>query len=435
MEEIRPDYQERIKNAELISNDKVPFICKKHGEYWQTLKKHNYGNGCPKCGNELMKIKQRRKDYPFMGEIRKDYQEKIKNGEISCTDKIPFICEKHGEYWQVLSKHVSGHDCLKCGIIKRMKKDYPYIDKIRLDYQIKIKNGDIGSRDKVPFICEIHGEHWARLDYNAKYFCPKCFYDDSAKKDYPFMEDIRKDYQEKIKNGEIRSHDKVPFKCEKHGEYWQELNSHNQGSGCPKCNKIISKSEIEVYNFIKEYYPNTINNIRDLLPDRKLELDIYIPELNIGIEYDGLIWHSEKFEKCEYSLLNKTKEFSNINIHVIHILENEWLYEQELTKQKLLFILSNNYNIDEYFKIFGNSNILDLRYFNISSNPFVNNNYTVQKIYEPDYFYVKYNCSFSKDKIKEKLDYNPELTLNENCNINGYYKLYDCGNIEYSKCG
>jgi ribosomal protein S27AE len=382
-------------------------------------------------------IYNRRKDYPFMDEIREDYQLLIKNGEINNHTKIPFKCKKHGEYWQTLNVHNSNrskHMCPKCSKIRQSvehrRTDYPFIDEIRPDYQEKIRNSEITSRDKVPFWCDIHKEYyWQSLNNHKSknQGCPECGKIKQGinrrRKEYPFMEEIRKDYREKIVNGEIKTHDKIPFICEKHGEYWQKLTNHNSNHNkCPKCVKKVSDAEIEVYNFIKEYYPNTMNHVRNLIfSNKKLELDIYISELKIGIEYNGLIWHSTKFSKSKFNLLNKTKKFANIGIHVIHILENEWLYEKELTKQKLLYILGGNQNIDKFnelfkFDIIDNYVYADLKWIPLNNNIYDINNYKRKSMVGPKCFYV--NSSTNK--------YIYDLFID-----NKYYEFYDCGYIKY----
>ena len=50
--------------------------------------------------------------------------------------------------------------------------------------------------------------------------------------------------------------------------------------------KIGHNSEIEVYRLLKQYYPNTVYQFRDLWLGRQ-SLDIFIPEISVGIEYQG----------------------------------------------------------------------------------------------------------------------------------------------------
>lgn len=65
-----------------------------------------------------------------------------------------------------------------------------------------------------------------------------------------------------------------------------------------------------------------------------------------------------------------------------------------------------------------------------------------QKTHEtqPNYFYFHKNCPlklfdrrhFQKSKLSKKLEhFNPSLTEHENMNNNGYYRLFDCGNLSY----
>jgi predicted nucleic-acid-binding Zn-ribbon protein len=181
----------------------------------------------------------RRTEYPFMNEIREDYQQLIKDGKVTCTEKIPFICPIHGEYLQSLNVH-KNHGCLKCRNKNSRKTNYPFMEEIREDYRIKIQNGEINCVTKVPFICKEHGEYWQQLNnHSSGNRCPKCKYMKFSKlqriTNYPFMDEIHPDYQQLIKDRKIISKNKVPFICQKHGIYWQSLNAHSNGNKCPKC--------------------------------------------------------------------------------------------------------------------------------------------------------------------------------------------------------
>ena len=88
--------------------------------------------------------------------------------------------------------------------------------------------------------------------------------------------------------------------------------------------KPYSKSyaEIEIYNWIKEIYSGeVIHNNRTILDGK--ELDIYIPEKKLAIEYDGLYWHCSLNKENDYHF-NKTKACDNKGIRLIHIREDLW---------------------------------------------------------------------------------------------------------------
>ena len=62
------------------------------------------------------------------------------------------------------------------------------------------------------------------------------------------------------------------------------------------------KAQKEILDYIKELGFNVINNHKKSL--NGVEIDIFIPELNIGFEYNGLFWHSEKMGKDKNYHLN-----------------------------------------------------------------------------------------------------------------------------------
>lgn len=89
--------------------------------------------------------------------------------------------------------------------------------------------------------------------------------------------------------------------------------------------KSNTNPEIEIFNFIKSIYSGeVIMNNRTILPGGR-ELDIFLPDLNLAIEYNGLYWHSEgRFGKDATYHLGKTNDCENLGIQLLHIFENEW---------------------------------------------------------------------------------------------------------------
>lgn len=105
---------------------------------------------------------------------------------------------------------------------------------------------------------------------------------------------------------------------------------------CTNCNSIynkVSSYENHIVEFLKE---NNISNIetsnRTLI---KKELDIYIPEYKLAIEFNGNYWHSEIHKSKKYHL-EKTKKCESLNIDLIHIFEDDWLYKKDIIKSIIL---------------------------------------------------------------------------------------------------
>ncbi len=118
---------------------------------------------------------------------------------------------------------------------------------------------------------------------------------------------------------------------------------------CPTCypREIrISIGELEIFEFIKSL--NILKNNENLnieSSNRKiikpLELDIYIPDKKIAIEFNGLWWHSEEYKSQTYHM-DKTQKCIKSNIQLIHIFEVEWMFKQEIVKSRLKQIIGGN---------------------------------------------------------------------------------------------
>lgn len=113
---------------------------------------------------------------------------------------------------------------------------------------------------------------------------------------------------------------------------------------CTKCYPISensSISQIELYNFIRENYKGEIiqNDKREIKPN---EIDIYLPELRIGFEFNGVFWHSNKFKDNNYHY-KKYKKSQENNIKLYTIWEDDWNIKREICKSFILnkLFLSN----------------------------------------------------------------------------------------------
>ena len=108
---------------------------------------------------------------------------------------------------------------------------------------------------------------------------------------------------------------------------------------CPKCHPVnYQNPQNEIMDFIKSHdIENVQINRRTIIAP--LELDIYLPDYNIAIEYNGLYWHSETNHKDNSYHLTKTLLCQEKGIKLIHIFEDEWINKTEIIKSKLKSIL------------------------------------------------------------------------------------------------
>lgn len=105
-----------------------------------------------------------------------------------------------------------------------------------------------------------------------------------------------------------------------------------------------SVGEQEIFSFIQANYNGKIV-CRDRSIIYPLELDIYIPDLNIGIEYNGIYWHSENNGKDRKYHLNKFNQCRDKGVRLIQIYDIEWSNKTDIVKSRLLHSLNQSNRI------------------------------------------------------------------------------------------
>jgi len=129
------------------------------------------------------------------------------------------------------------------------------------------------------------------------------------------------------------------FLCNKCNQIFQSNQVNPQNICCPFCKKSISNYEMEIREWIKSLNLSTqiIFNFR-----QKYEIDIYLPDYNLGIEFHGLYWHSELHKHRNYHQ-EKWQFFKDKNIQIIQIFEHEWILKPWIIKS----IIKNKLSLNE----------------------------------------------------------------------------------------
>lgn len=132
---------------------------------------------------------------------------------------------------------------------------------------------------------------------------------------------------------EYNSSETLRFRCTKCGtEFDEYVYCNYRHLRCPNCHVDISLPEREVYEYVVSLLgkDSVQRNYRKILPNHR-ELDIYIPDKKLAIEFDGIYWHSASKKDPTYHV-EKTLYCIEKGIRLIHIIENEWKYKKDLVK-------------------------------------------------------------------------------------------------------
>ena len=105
---------------------------------------------------------------------------------------------------------------------------------------------------------------------------------------------------------------KVWWICERGHEWDAVISARNTGGrGCPKCTNQSSRAETRLLCEMLFLFPKTISRHKV----EGVEIDVFIPSLDLGIEYDGAHWHKEKIEQDK----NKNKFLDDKGIHLLRV--------------------------------------------------------------------------------------------------------------------
>ena len=114
-------------------------------------------------------------------------------------------------------------------------------------------------------------------------------YNDIIEKYYDFTQNTDID----LSNVSYKSNRKVNWKCKKCGTTWiSKFQIMAEGRKCPKCEtkKFKSFPEQCIFYYTQYYFNNTIWGYKD---NDISELDIFLPDKRIAIEYDGEYYHKQ----------------------------------------------------------------------------------------------------------------------------------------------
>lgn len=304
------------------SNKNFSWKCLVCGYEWSArLADRTRGNtGCPACAGKVLisGVNDLASQFP---QIAKEWHptknESLLPSQVRANTlkKVWWQCSLGHDFLQSINLRTKrNHKCPYCSNQKVMPgyndlhSKYPEIAKEwhpTKNATLSPQNVSAGSKQKVWWVCPNGHEYEQAITkrVSRNQGCPYC----SGHKALAGINDFETKFPEitkewhPTKNGVLTpsevtygSGKKVWWICPIGHEYQAVIRDRGIGrTQCPVCNtrNTTSFPEQAIFYYVKQFYDDAINKYSEIF-DTSMELDIYIPSLQIAIEYDGSAWHN-----------------------------------------------------------------------------------------------------------------------------------------------
>lgn len=376
---LRSNTEEFIAKALEVHGDKYSYenavytgctqpvivTCHLHGDFETTPHKHiSGGQGCPECG-KISRAAKRNKGAQFIERAKAIHGDKYDYSLVdykTCKDPVEIICNTCGKHFpQTPDNHINTKKgCPVCGRkkaatesaksrkgkkvqrctteewIKKVLKRYPE-NAEKYDYSHVVYTR---SDERVEIICKTCGRvmHPKACAHFSGQGCKICAARATASEKAISFQDVVErcrethgDNYEYFEDSYVNASTPMKIRHKECGNIFMQRPEFHYGKGqsCPRCCHNQSTGEKDVLSFIKGVYRGVVEENAWVLENfkdpskKKMELDIYLPELKLAVEYNGVFWHSVDRKGKGYHI-QKRKACEKQGIRMLSIWECDW---------------------------------------------------------------------------------------------------------------
>lgn len=316
-----------------VNNKKhVDIICPKHNiMFSMTPEKHIHRKqGCKQCGIESNANRQRFDLDTLIKQFEEAHGDKYDYSLVEYKgihENIKIICPVHGEFEQSPNSHKRGFGCKDCrtdllrddldSMIAKLPEEFKSYDFSKALYKDSVT--------KIIVICNECGEEFEQIPRSLiqGHGCKACSFKNKADRARLKPEEILERaftlHNGKYEYGSLEGYENNTFlwkiKCPVHDWFDQTVVAHLRGNGCRDCAReaSTSKREQELVEYLKSFNIEVYQTYRPFWMDGE-EIDIFIPSINLGIEYNGGAYHHSTFD-TSVDFYNKTAKSSEYHLN------------------------------------------------------------------------------------------------------------------------
>ena len=311
-----------LKPSDVLSgsNKKVWWKCAKGHEWKASIKSRSSGQGCPICSNKRV-LEGYNDLYTFcVDNRREDLSDEFDSEKNSFSMKeitagsskaVWWICPKGHSYKATAHRRLSGSGCGVCS------------------HNVILKNEND--------LLTTHPDIAKEWDYEKNRKKP-----------------------DEVMAGSI---EKFWFLCPKGHSYKTSLLNRSHGTNCPICamEKHTSFPEKAIFYYMKKAFKDVRENYRNSTLGSK-ELDVFLPDLKVAIEYDGVAWHKDSNRDYKKDILCKKhgitliriREEGCTNYDSNSIKKYILPYDMQALKEAIIFIIdfiNNQFQLDVWIDV------------------------------------------------------------------------------------
>lgn len=457
------DYSLISEDSFKFVTDKVDIICPTHGVFSKSIKRHYAGEGCPKC-LRLQKSLSKKLDNAARSLDSKGFKYRLIDGDTWVQ------CHQHGLVKTTGKLIKSGYPCRICYLeSKRISVDtwLTRFNKVHNNkYQYRFLSDKPLSQDKVEVTCNAHDKPFVfeqRItDHYLGHGCPRCKLE-AASQGVSKLEVTWVDYLKSLglsvqtqvvvqDNGIVRVLDITcgSTAIEINGLYWHSTKNlldpyyHQTKSKLAKSNgyDLIHLFEDDLL-FRPEAVKHLLNYKFGLLPT------VAARKCIVGrVEHDTARRFYQNFHMQGYSIAGKQKHyglysqgqlvavmsFSQYSSGRVRLKADSWELVRFASSIRVQGGASRLFK--SFLKEFKPTKVLSFSWNHLfNGNMYEKLGFKMEKELPPDYSYFDpskgrrfHKAGFQRSRLKSKFkNFDPSLSERQNCENNGFHRVYDCG--------
>ena len=359
-----PDNRNTPAEVSYGSNKRYMWVCPSGHEWGETPNRRTALNyGCPVCSgkrtihgvNDLATT-----DPDLAAEVADDSP--LRATEVSRGSKkhLRWRCRvDRSHVWDAApSDRIRGNGCPVCSGkkvivgVNDLLTTHPHLAQFWNENNPPMTAVHAGSHSKVKWVCE-HGHvtvseirHVAIRGQGCGVCSGHravCGFNDLASQRPDWSAQWHPDNTLKPTEVTVNHNGKVWWVCEKGHEWFTSPNNRVKGdSGCPTCarNTFTSKGELALAAWVESVSSDDVHrNVRSVVSGH--ELDIWIPEQSLAIEFNGAYYHSERFRDKDYHR-DKFLACEAQGVRLVQVWDHDWRDRRDIIERMLAHVLGES---------------------------------------------------------------------------------------------